>query len=306
MKMPINIPSNLPARKQLEHENIFVMTTDRAYKQDIRPINIVIMNLMPLKEKTETQLMRLLSNTPLQVNITLISPASHIPKNTPQEHLKSFYTTFNEIKHRKFDGMIITGAPVEKLAFEEVTYWDELVEVMNWTKTNVTSTLHICWGSQAGLYHHYNIPKYELPKKLSGIFKHTIAEDMKNIKLLRGFDDEFYVPHSRFTEVRRSDIEKVPELMILSESLEAGVNLVASKNGKQIFLSGHPEYDCFTLKEEYNRDLQKGDNPEIPLHYFPNNDPNNTPKHNWTSHAYLLFSNWLNYYVYQETPYDWE
>ncbi|WP_062197993.1 homoserine O-acetyltransferase MetA [Massilibacterium senegalense] len=304
--MPINIPANLPAREQLEHENIFVMTTDRAYMQDIRPINIVIMNLMPLKEKTETQLMRLLSNTPLQVNITLIHPASHVPKNTPQQHLKSFYTTFEEIKHRKFDGMIITGAPVEKFPFEEVTYWEELVKVMDWTKTNVTSTLHICWGSQAGLYHHFNIPKYKLTKKLSGVFTHTISKEDKTLKLLRGFDDEFRVPHSRYTEVKREDIEKVPELMILSESEEAGVNLVASKNGKQIFLSGHPEYDCFTLKEEYIRDRDKGLNPEMPCHYFPGNDTTQIPKHNWHSHAYLLFSNWLNYYVYQETPYDWQ
>jgi homoserine O-succinyltransferase/O-acetyltransferase len=302
--LPINIPKDLPAKEILEQENIFVMDEERAYSQDIRPLNIVILNLMPQKEKTETQLLRLLGNSPLQVNVTFLRPATHEPKTTSKHHLEQFYTVFSQIRHRKFDGMIITGAPVEQMPFEEVTYWDELTEIMEWTKTHITSTLHICWGAQAGLYYHYGIPKYPLPRKCFGIFEHTL--EVKNVKLLRGFDDVFRVPHSRHTDVKREDIEKVPELMILSASEKAGVCLVASNDGKQIFLTGHPEYDATTLKEEYERDLAKGLPIHIPESYFPNDDPTKQPLNTWRSHANLLFVNWLNYYVYQETPYVWE
>jgi homoserine O-succinyltransferase len=302
--LPINIPKNLPAKEILEQENIFVMDEERAYSQDIRPLNIVILNLMPQKEKAETQLLRLLGNSPLQVNITFLRPETHETKTTSKYHLEQFYTTFPHIRHRKFDGMIITGAPIEHLPFEEVTYWNELVDIMEWTKTNVTSTLHICWGAQAGLYYHYGIPKYMLPQKCFGIFEHSL--EVKNVKLLRGFDDVFRIPHSRHTDVLREDIEKVPELTILSVSEKAGVCLVVSNDGKQIFLTGHPEYDATTLKEEYERDLAKGLPIQIPESYFPNDDPTKEPLNTWRSHANLLFVNWLNYYVYQETPYIWE
>ncbi|MCM3652035.1 homoserine O-succinyltransferase [Metabacillus litoralis] len=301
--MPINIPSHLPAKEILEQENIFIMDEKRAYSQDIRPLNILILNIMPEKEKTETQLLRLLGNSPLQLNITFLRPETHKSKNTAYEHLREFYTTFKHIQHKKYDGMIITGAPIEHLEFEEVAYWPELKTIMDWTKTNVTSTLHICWGAQAGLFHHYGVNKYKLEKKCFGIFKHEI--DNPNVKLLRGFDDYYFVPHSRHTEVRKDEIESVSELQILSYSNTAGVCLAMSKDGKQIFLTGHPEYERTTLKEEYERDLAKGITIDIPENYFEDNDPKKNPIHCWRSHANLLFVNWLNYYVYQETPYIW-
>jgi homoserine O-succinyltransferase/O-acetyltransferase len=301
--LPINIPSHLPAKEILEQENIFIMDEKRAYSQDIRPLNILILNIMPEKEKTETQLLRLLGNSPLQLNITFLRPETHKSKNTAYEHLREFYTTFKHIQHKKYDGMIITGAPIEHLEFEEVAYWPELKTIMDWTKTNVTSTLHICWGAQAGLFHHYGVNKYKLEKKCFGIFKHEINNP--NVKLLRGFDDYYFVPHSRHTEVRKDEIESVSELQILSYSNTAGVCLAMSKDGKQIFLTGHPEYERTTLKEEYERDLAKGITIDIPENYFEDNDPKKNPIHCWRSHANLLFVNWLNYYVYQETPYIW-
>ncbi len=304
LALPINIPSHLPAKEILEQENIFIMDEKRAYSQDIRPLNIVILNIMPEKEKTETQLLRLLGNSPLQLNITFLRPETHTSKTTAIEHLIEFYTTFKHIKHRKFDGMIITGAPIEHLEFHEVLYWPELQTIMDWTKTNVTSTLHICWGAQAGLFHHYGVNKYKLDKKCFGIFKHEIIDP--SIKLLRGFDDHYYVPHSRHTDVKRDDIERISDLQILSYSEEAGVCLVMSKDGKHIFLTGHPEYERTSLKDEYERDLAKGLNIDIPKNYFEDNNPANTPVHCWRSHANLLFVNWLNYYVYQETPYIWD
>ncbi|MFV8829340.1 homoserine O-acetyltransferase MetA [Alkalihalobacterium sp. APHAB7] len=301
--MPIRVPDHLPAKEILSNENIFVMDESRAYKQDIRPLKIVILNLMPIKEVTETQLLRLLGNTPLQVDVVFIHPDTHKSKNTSEEHLSSFYKTFEDIKNQKFDGMIITGAPIEKLVFEEVNYWDELKQIMEWTISNVTSTLHICWGAQAGLYYHYGVPKYPLKKKMFGVFPHNVKNE-SNIKLLRGFDDVFLAPHSRHTEVKKEDIEKVPDLEILSESTEAGVYIVASRNGKQIFVSGHSEYDCTTLQDEYERDVNKGLSIEMPINYFPNDDAEEKPLLRWRAHSNLLFSNWLNYYVYQETPYD--
>jgi len=300
--MPIKIPNDLPAAETLTSENIFVMFEDRALHQDIRALQIVILNLMPNKIVTETQILRLLGNSPLQVDIVLLHPKSHVSKNTSREHLIKFYNTFDEICQQKFDGMIITGAPVEHLEFEEVDYWEELKEIMEWSKTHVFSTFHICWAAQAGLYYHYGIPKYKLPQKMFGIFPHRACK--KNEKLLRGFDDVFYVPHSRHTEVRKADILKVPELEILAESEEAGIYIVASKNGRQVFVTGHSEYDPLTLKEEYERDKAKGLNIDLPKNYFPNDDVNAMPVVNWRSHANLLFSNWLNYYVYQETPYN--
>lgn len=301
--MPIRVPDHLPAKEILSNENIFVMDESRAYKQDIRPLKIVILNLMPIKEVTETQLLRLLGNTPLQVDVVFIHPDTHKSKNTSEEHLSSFYKTFEDIKNQKFDGMIITGAPIEKLVFEEVNYWDELKQIMEWTISNVTSTLHICWGAQAGMYYHYGVPKYPLEKKKFGVFAHNVKNE-SNIKLLRGFDDVFLAPHSRHTEVRKEDIEKVPDLEILSESPEAGVYIVASRNGKQIFVSGHSEYDCTTLQDEYERDVNKGLSIEMPINYFPNDNAQEKPLLRWRAHSNLLFSNWLNYYVYQETPYD--
>ncbi len=301
--MPIKIPDQLPAKEILQSENIFVMDETRAYHQDIRPLNIVILNLMPTKITTETQLMRLIGNTPLQVECVLLHPKTHRSKNTPVEHLETFYKTFDDIKNRRFDGMIITGAPVEHLEFDEVDYWEELKQIMAWSVDHVTSTFHICWAAQAGLYYHYNIPKYKLDKKIFGVYAHTVSKP--NVKLLRGFDDIFYVPQSRHTEVRREDIERVPELEILSESEEAGVYIVASKDGRQIFVTGHSEYDPETLRLEYERDLKKGMDIDMPVNYFPDNNPELPPKSIWRAHANLLFSNWLNYYVYQETPYEW-
>jgi len=300
--MPIRIPDSLPAAEVLTNENIFVMTERRAESQDIRPLNIVVLNLMPTKIVTETQLLRLIGNTPLQVDVTFLHPKSHTSKNTPQEHLLKFYNTFDEIRDRRFDGLIITGAPVEQMPFEEVDYWEELKEIMEWSLHNVYSTFHICWGAQAGLYYHYGIPKYPLEKKLSGVYKHRIVK--KNVMLLRGFDDEFYVPHSRYTEVRKEDIEKCCELEILSESDEAGIYIVLALNGRQIFVTGHSEYDQLTLKYEYDRDMGRGLDPQIPENYFPNDDPEGMPVVGWRAHANLLFANWLNYYVYQETPFD--
>ncbi len=301
--MPIRIPNNLPATGILEKERIFVMTEDRAYMQDIRPLHLLILNLMPNKIATETQLLRALSNSPLQVNIDLLYTASYHPKHTATEHLVKFYETFADVKDRFYDGMIITGAPVELMEFEEVAYWDELCEIMDWSKTHVYSTLHICWGAQAGLYHHYGIPKYNLPAKVFGVFPHSMTYT-KPVKLFRGFDDVFYVPHSRHTEVRKADIERHPNLRILSESEECGVYAVSDLSGRQIFITGHSEYDVNTLRDEYFRDLNKGLPIEIPKNYFPNDDPSQAPHMSWRSSSTLLFMNWLNYYVYQETPFD--
>lgn len=300
--MPIKIPDKLPATKILNGENIFVMTDKRALKQDIRPLKLVILNIMPTKIVTETQLMRLLGNTPLQVEIDLLHMKTHTSKNTPAEHLQTFYKDFDDIKNNKYDGMIITGAPVEKMEFEDVTYWDELKEIMEWTQQNVTSVLHICWAAQAGLHYHYGVPKYHLDKKMFGIFEHKVIR--KKSKLLRGFDDIFYAPHSRHTEIRRSDVEKIPELQILSESDVAGLYIVASKDRRNIFVTGHSEYDADTLHKEYMRDVEAGKEIEVPVNYYPNDDCTKPPKVIWRSHANLLFSNWLNYYVYQSTPYD--
>lgn len=300
--MPIKIPDQLPAAKILQEENIFVMHETRAIRQDIRPLNIVILNLMPNKIATETQLLRVLGNTPLQIDVSLIHPKTHRSKNTPAEHLKTFYRTLSEIQDQKYDGMIITGAPLEHLPFEEVDYWQELTEIMEWTKENVTSTLHICWGAQAALYYHYGIGKYQMEKKIFGVFPHQIVKP--NVKLLRGFDDLFYVPHSRYTSVRKEEVEQVDELEILAESKEVGLYILARKDGRQIFVSGHSEYDACTLRDEYERDRKKGIPIDIPVNYFPDNDPKQIPIQTWRSHGYLLFSNWLNYYVYQETPYD--
>ncbi|MFC0560442.1 homoserine O-acetyltransferase MetA [Halalkalibacter alkalisediminis] len=300
--MPIKIPDHLPAKEILNAENIFVMDESRAYSQDIRPLKIVILNLMPIKETTETQLLRLLGNSPLQVEVSFLYPSTHVSKNTSHEHLHSFYKTFDEVKTRKFDGMIITGAPIEMLEFEAVTYWEELKEIMDWSVQNVTSTLHICWGAQAGLYHHYGINKHFVGGKIFGVFNHTIEK--QNVKLLRGFDDDFLAPHSRHTDVRKEDIEQVNDLEILSMSDEAGVYIVASRNGKQIFVTGHSEYDVCTLQDEYERDLEKGLDVNLPHNYFPKNNDKLPPRLRWRAHSNLLFSNWLNYYVYQETPYD--
>ena len=300
--MPIKVPDNLPAMEVLTEENIFVMGESRAYSQDIRPLKIVIMNLMPTKETTETQLLRLLGNSALQVEVDLLHPKTHVSKNTSANHLASFYKTFEEIAHQSYDGMIITGAPIEHLDFEEVNYWDELTQILEWTKENVTSTLHICWGAQAGLYYHYGVPKHPLPGKMFGIFPHTVNK--KNVNLLRGFDDVFFVPQSRHTETRREDIEKVKEIEILAESEESGLYIMASHDGKQIFVTGHSEYDALTLKSEYDRDIHAGMEIEVPRNYFPNNDPTKLPPHTWRSHANLLYANWLNYYVYQVTPFE--
>ena len=301
--MPIRIPNNLPATGILEKERIFVMTEDRAYTQDIRPLHLLILNLMPNKIATETQLLRALSNSPLQVNIDLLYTASYHPKHTATEHLVKFYETFDAVKDRFYDGMIITGAPVELMEFEDVAYWKELCEIMDWSKTHVYSTLHICWGAQAGLYHHYGIPKYNLDKKMFGVFEHSMTYT-KPVKLFRGFDDYFYVPHSRHTEVRKADIERHPNLRILSESEESGVYAVSDLSGRQIFITGHSEYDVNTLRDEYFRDLNKGLPIEVPKNYFPNDDPSKEPHMKWRSSSTLLFMNWLNYYVYQETPFD--
>ncbi len=300
--MPIKIPNELPAVKTLENENIFVMTEKRAIKQDIRPLKILILNLMPTKVDTETQLSRLLGNSPLQVEIELIHTRTHVSKNVSEEHLLTFYKSFPDVRDNYYDGMIITGAPVEKLEFEEVDYWKELCEIMEWTKTHVHSTFHICWGAQAGLYYHFGINKHELPEKLSGVYEHKV--DYNKSILFRGFDDVFYVPHSRYTTVDKADIEAVKELKILSTSKKAGVYAVSTKKGKQIFITGHSEYDALTLNKEYVRDKNAGLNPKVPENYFPNDDDTKPPLLTWRAHATLLFSNWLNYFVYQTTPYD--
>ncbi|MBO7745238.1 homoserine O-succinyltransferase [Paenibacillus sp. MWE-103] len=300
--MPIKVPDQLPAKDILAEENIFVMDESVAYHQDIRPLRIAILNLMPNKEITETQLLRLIGNTPLQVEVVLIHPKTHTSKNTSAKHLDSFYKTFDDIKHLYFDGMVITGAPVETMDFEDVNYWEELKDIMDWSARKVTSTFHICWAAQAGLYHHYGVPKHDLSEKMFGVFPHQIEK--RNVPLMRGFDEQFFVPQSRHTEVRREDIEKVADLDILSHSPEAGVYLVASRSGRQIFVTGHSEYDPASLKAEYDRDRAKGMDIAIPKNYYPNDDPSKQPLSTWRSHANLLFSNWLNYYVYQQTPYD--
>ncbi len=300
--MPIKIPDDLPATEILSNENIFIMGEHRAFTQDIRPLRIAILNLMPLKSVTETQLLRLLSNSPLQLEIVLLHTGSHISKNTSEQHLENFYVTFGDIHDQRFNGMIITGAPVEKLEFEELHYWEELKQIMAWSRTNVFSTLHICVGAQAGLYYHYGVPKHLLDAKLFGVFPHT--KNKENVPLLRGFDDEFHVPHSRHAEVRREDIEKVEGIEILSESSEAGIYIVSSKDGRLIFVTGHSEYDAESLKREYERDISEGLEIAVPKNYYPDDDPDQPPKVSWRSHANLLFTNWLNYHVYQETPYD--
>jgi homoserine O-succinyltransferase len=300
--MPIKIPSNLPAFSTLQEERIFVMPDDRAEHQDIRPLKIAILNLMPKKIETETQILRLLSNTPIQVDIDFVQTKSHVSKNTSQDHLVKFYTTFDEIKNNRYDGMIITGAPVEQIEFEEVDYWDELCRIMEWSKTNVHSTFHICWGAQAGLYYHYGVNKKPLPEKLFGVYPHHA--DYKRAILLRGFDDTFYVPHSRHTTVLREDIEAAGGLKILASSPEAGVYAVMNKAGRQIFITGHSEYDPETLRTEYLRDKNAGLPIRIPENYFPEDDDSREPMVRWRGHANLLFSNWLNYFVYQTTPYD--
>ncbi len=302
--MPIKIPNQLPATKTLTEENIFVMTETRARTQDIRPLQILLLNLMPTKIDTETQLSRLLGNTPLQVELTLMHTRSHQSKNTSQEHLLAFYCTFDDIREKHFDGMIITGAPVEQMPFEEVEYWDELCQIMEWSVTHVQSTFHICWGAQAGLYYHFGVQKKPLEQKMFGIFPHTA--DYKRSILFRGFDDVFYVPHSRHTTVDRADIEAISELKILASSKKAGVFAVSTRNGRQIFITGHPEYDPDTLKREYVRDVSQGKPIAVPFNYFPKDDPENPPMVTWRSAANLLYSNWLNYFVYQTTPYNIE
>lgn len=300
--MPIQIPNDLPATGILQNENIFVMNVDRATTQDIRPLEIVLLNLMPTKVATETQFSRLLGNTPLQVRLELMHMSSHTSKNVSQDHLFNFYKSFDEIKHKKFDGMVITGAPVEHLEFEDVDYWEELCQIMEWSKTHVHSTIHICWGAQAGLYYHYGIPKHNLDEKLFGVFKHKA--DYKRSILLRGFDDEFWAPHSRHTTILREDIEKVPGLKILASSEKAGVYALMNKEGRQIFVTGHSEYDPETLQNEYLRDKAQGLDIKVPENYYPNDDDSCEPVVRWRGHGNLLFSNWLNYFVYQTTPYD--
>lgn len=304
MTMPIRIPADLPAFKTLGDENIFVMSKDRAEHQDIRPLRVVILNIMPKKIETESQLLRLLSNTPLQVDVELLQMASHVSRNTSQGHLEAFYKTFDEIKDNRYDGMIITGAPVELLEYEAVDYWDEITKIMEWSKTHVFSTLYICWGAQAGLYYHFGIPKYPLEQKMFGVFPHRA--EVSNCQLLRGFDDIFYVPHSRNTEIHREDIERIPQLEILTSSDISGVHIVANKNGRQYFITGHSEYDRDTLANEYRRDLDKGIDIQLPYNYFPDDNPDNVPLFSWRCTANLMFSNWLNYCVYQRTPYNLE
>ena len=301
--MPIKIDNGLPVKKILEDENVFVMDSDRALNQDIRPLNILIVNLMPLKEDTELALLRSLANTPLQVNISFVRMGSHESKNTPTEHLERFYVYFDEVRKHRYDGLIITGAPVETLACEEVDYWKELTEIMEWSKTNVTSTLHICWGAQAGLYYHYGVQKHLLKEKLSGIYEHHTFH--KKTPLVRGFDDTFFVPHSRYTGFDKADIEALDDLEIVAESEVAGPYLIIDKRMKNIFVTGHPEYDQLTLDKEYKRDLEKGIEPKIPENYYPEDDPEKVPPKTWRCHANTLYYNWLNYYVYQNTPYEW-
>lgn len=300
--MPINIPDYLPAKQALEKENIFVISQQRASSQDIRPLEILILNLMPNKLETERQLLRMLSNTPLQVNIELMQTATRRSAHTPQEHLLKFYKTFEQLKDRFFDGMIITGAPVEQMEFEQVSYWKELCEIMEWSKYHVHSTLHICWGAQAALHYHYGLQKTLLPQKMFGVFPHTLED--KSIPLLRGFDEVYQMPHSRHTQIRESEIRSVEGLYVLSSSPIAGANIVSNHNGRQIFIFGHSEYEADTLAKEYFRDLAKSEEISLPYHYFPNDDPTQTPIRTWRSHAYLFYSNWLNYYVYQSTPYE--
>lgn len=300
--MPIKIQSDLPAKAELEKENIFVMDENRAISQNIRPLEIIVLNLMPIKQDTELQLLRGLSNTPLQIDVTFLQMSSHVSKNTSASHIKKFYQTFEEIKNNNYDGMIITGAPVEKLEFEEVNYWDELITVMEWSKKHVTSTIHICWGAQAGLYYHYGIKKELLPKKLSGVYKHRVMN--RKEPLVRGFDDVFMAPHSRYTQASRQQILDNPRLKVLADSDEAGIYIVLGDGGKEIFVMGHPEYDRLTLDQEYKRDIDKGIEPDLPVNYYPDDDCNRKPLLSWRSHANNLYTNWLNYYVYQITPYD--
>lgn len=300
--MPIKTQNDLPAKEILEKENVFVMDENRAVHQNIRQLEIAIVNLMPLKEETELQILRSLSNTPLQVNVTFITTKSHESTHTSMSHLNKFYQTFDEVKNQKFDGLIITGAPVELMEYEEVDYWDEICQIMEWSKEHAFSTLHLCWGAQAGLYYHYGIQKHVLDKKMFGVFRHYVKN--RKVPLVRGFDDIFYAPHSRHTEVRKEDIEKCENLTILAESDEAGVFLVIDKTGKQIFVMGHPEYDRLTLDSEYKRDKNKGLPIDVPVNYYPNDDDTQKPVLTWRSHGNILYSNWLNYYVYQETPYE--
>lgn len=302
--MPIKIPNNLPAAHVLESENIFVMDAKRAYEQDIRPLKILILNLMPIKSVTETQLLRLLGNTPLQVEVDFIYTRTYTPTHTSQDYLTEFYGTFDDVRNKNYDGFVITGAPIELVEFEDVAYWQELVEIMEWSKSHAWSTFHICWGAQAALYYHYGIPKYLLPEKFSGVYNHHLC--VKHEKLMRGFDDEFFVPHSRYTEVRRADIERVPALTILAESDEVGIYAVADLDKRLFFITGHAEYDPNTLQNEYERDVRAGLNPNVPQNYYPDDDPAREPVVKWRSVAHLLFANWLNYYVYQETPYELE
>jgi homoserine O-succinyltransferase len=300
--MPIKTQNELPAKEILEQENIFVMDENRAIHQDIRPLNIAILNLMPLKEDTELQILRSLSNTPLQVNVTFLATSSHESTHTSMSHLNKFYQSFDDVEGENFDGLIITGAPVEQMEYEDVDYWPEVCRIMEWSKTHVTSTLHLCWGAQAGLYYHYGIQKYPLPKKMFGVYPHRVKN--RKVPLVRGFDDYFYAPHSRHTEVRREDIESCPELTVLAESEEAGVFLIIAKDGGQIFVMGHPEYDRLTLDKEYKRDKGKGLPIELPINYYPNDDETQKPLLQWRSHGNILYSNWINYYVYQNTPYE--
>lgn len=302
-KMPIKVQGDLPAKAVIESENIFIMDENRAIMQDIRPLQVAILNLMPLKHETEIQLLRALSNTPLQVDVTFVFVKNHVSKNTPESHLNKFYTTFSEIKDKKFDGFIITGAPIELMEYEEVEYWDEIEEIMEWTKTNVTSTLHVCWGAQAGLYYHFGIQKHLLKEKMFGIYEHEVIH--RKVPLMRGFDDVFLAPHSRHTEVRTEDIKNTPELTVLAESKKAGVLISMTENGKQIFLMGHPEYDRITLDTEYKRDKAKGMDIQIPYNYYKDDNPDNPPLLTWRAHANAFYTNWLNYYVYQSTPYEW-
>ncbi|HJD10883.1 MAG TPA: homoserine O-succinyltransferase [Candidatus Phocaeicola caecigallinarum] len=302
--MPLNLPDKLPAIDLLKEENIFVIDTSRASTQDIRPLKIVILNLMPIKITTETDLIRLLSNSPLQIEVSFMKLKSHTSKNTPIEHMKAFYRDFDLMRNEKFDGMIITGAPVEHLDFEDVNYWSEIQDIFNWTRTHVTSTLYICWAAQAGLYHFYGVPKYPLEKKMFGIFEHHVCEGFGKLPIFRGFDDVFFVPHSRHTEVRRKDIERCPELQIVSESEDSGVHIVMARGGREFYVTGHSEYAPYTLDTEYRRDLAKGLPIDMPKNYYRGDDPEKGPLVRWRSTANLLFSNWLNYYVYQETPYD--
>lgn len=300
--MPVRIPNGLPAVSVLKEENIFVMDEQRAIAQDIRPLRIAILNLMPTKEVTETQILRVIGNTPLQIEVTLLRMITHESQNTSKSHLEAFYKTFEDVKDQKFDGLVITGAPVEMLAFHEVDYWSELLEIIDWAEKHVFSTLYICWAAQAGMYYHYGVPKYELAEKCSGVYRHKVLAP--NHPLMRGFDATFHAPHSRHTEVRREDIDKVDDLILLAYSDVAGVYIACDKNGKRVFVTGHSEYDPDTLKLEYLRDVNKGMDVPVPYHYFPNDDPDEEPNVRWRAHSNLLFQNWLNYFVYQETPYD--